>query len=162
MPTLSFAIRVGCGELPTGGFAIRLGSGMVPTERFAIRVGLGVADGGVGGFRVSSVRANSRRFAMLDHNGLTHTYPFASADSVGLTATFPFGSAGGSGEANGSVAACPDPRFMATGLGLRHFDPSAAASTYVAAGRESEVSTRRQRVVVRIHPRVVLTRLCCA
>ena len=42
-----------------------------------------------------------------------------------------------SGLANTSVGAGPDPRFMATGLGLRHFDPSAPASTYVDTGRES-------------------------
>ena len=99
-------------------------------------------------------------FASADPFGLTATYPFASADPFGLTATYPFGSAGGSGEANapvfinpdpsgeanGSVGACPDPRFMATGLGLRHFDPSAAASTYVDAGRES-VGRAKQQVV---------------
>ena len=104
-------------------------------------------------------------FAIPDPNGVMATYPFASADPVGLTATYPFacldtngltdthpfGSAGGSGEANGSVfvhpdpsgeangsvGARPDPRLMTTGLGLHHFDPSAAASTYVAAGRKS-------------------------
>ena len=90
-------------------------------------------------------------FAIPDPNGVTATYPFAFLDPNGLTDTFPFGSAGGSGEANGSVfihpdtsgeangsvGAGPDPRVMATGLGLRHFDPSAAASTYVDTWPES-------------------------
>ena len=100
-------------------------------------------------------------FASADHLGLIATYPFACLDTIGLPRTSRFGSAGGSGEANGpvfinpnpsgeangSVGACPDPRFMATGQGLRHFDNSAPASTYVAAAGQAKVSTTRERVV---------------
>ena len=90
-------------------------------------------------------------FASAEPVGLTATYVSACLDPDGMTGTYLFGSAGGSGEsiapvfinpdpsgeANGSVGVCPDPRFMTTGQGLRQFDPSAPASTYVEASRES-------------------------
>ena len=90
-------------------------------------------------------------FASAEPVGLTATYVSACLDPDGMTGTYLFGSAGGSGEANGpvfinpdhsgeangSVGAGPDPRFMTTGQGLRPNDPSATASTYVDAGRET-------------------------